>query len=312
MSKKSFINQTHIEGYLYEHDLEIKVSGDSSKNPGTQFITGNVSIATDEAMTNIVPVHFTYVTAVTSSGKNNPSFQTLNNIVNGTLKTAMGSGKDSAAKLRIDSAIGLNEFYSDRNGTEELVSVRRNEGGFIHLADVLSTKEELRNTFKCDMLITNVRRIEANEERNEPEKMIVKGATFDFRKSLLPIELTVLNPAAMDYFESLEISNTNPTFTCVWGQQISQTIVKTVTEASAFGEPSIREVKSSRKDFVITGANVDPYVWDDEDTLTAADLQNMMAERETHLADIKKRQDEYKASKQTAAVATPNKGGFNF
>ena len=312
MSKKSFINQTHIEGYLYEHDLEIKVTGDSSKNPGTQFITGNVNIATDEAMTNIVPVHFTYVTAVTASGKNNPSFQTLNNIVNGTLKTAMGNGKEGAAKLRIDSAIGLNEFYSDRNGTEELVSARRNEGGFIHIADVLSANEDLRNTFKCDMLITNVRRIDANEERNEPEKMIVKGATFDFRKSLLPIELTVLNPAAMDYFESLEISNTNPTFTCVWGKQISQTIVKTITEASAFGEPSIREVKSSRKDFVITGANVDPYVWDDEETLTAADLQNMMAERETYLANIKKRQDEYKASKQIPTSATPNKGGFNF
>ena len=310
--KKNFINQTHIEGYLYEHTLEIKVTGDTSKNPGTTYITGTVSIATDEEMTNIVPIHYTYVTAVTSTGKNNPSFQTLSNIVNGTLKSVMGDGKEVAAKLRVDSAIGLNEFYSKRNGTEELVSNKRNEGGFIHVViDGLVSDEKQRSYFKVDMLITNVRRIDANEERNEPEKMIVKGATFDFRKSLLPIELTVLNPRAMDYFEGLDISNTNPTFTCVWGTQVSQTVVRQITEESAFGEPAVREVKSTRKDFVITGANPDTYPWDDEAYLTAVELQNMMANRETYLADIKRRQDEYEASKN-ASVATPAKAGFNF
>ena len=48
-------NETHIEGYLYEHTLEIKESGPNSKNPGTKFITGTVSVATDEACLNIVP-----------------------------------------------------------------------------------------------------------------------------------------------------------------------------------------------------------------------------------------------------------------
>lgn len=311
MSKKNFINETHVEGYLYEHTLESKVTGENSKNPGTTFITGTVSIATDDAMTNIVPVHYTYVTANTSTGKNNPSFQTLSNIINGTIKSVMTDGKEAATKLRIDSAIGLNEFYSKRNGTEELVSARRNEGGFIHVVTDGLRDEKYRNTFKCDMLITGVRRVDANEERNEPEKMIVKGAIFDFRKSLLPIELTVLSSAAMDYFEGLEITNTNPTFTCVWGSQVSQTVVRTITEESAFGEPSVREVKSTRKDFVITGANPEPYVWDDEETLTAEDFKNMIAERETYLATIKKRQDEYEASKKVATAA-PAKSGFNF
>jgi hypothetical protein len=265
-------------------------------------------------MTNIVTVHYTYVTAVTSTGKNNPSFQTLSNIANGTLKSVMADGKENATKLRIDSAIGLNEFFTKRNGTEELVSARRNEGGFIHVVtDGLLADEKQRGTFKCDMLITNVRRVEANDERNEPEKMIVKGAIFDFRKQLLPVEFTALNPRAMDYFESLEITNTNPTFTCVWGQQISQTVVKTITEESAFGEPSVREVKSSRKDYVITGANPEVYPWDDEETLTAEEFKSMIAARETYLASIKQRQDEYEASKRAATTAAaPNKAGFNF
>lgn len=308
---KKCINATHIEGVLYEHKLELKESGPNSKNPGTKFISGTVDIATDDAGINIVPVHFTYVTEKTSKGSTNATYTTLMNIIDGKYGTVMANGKENAAKLRIDSALGLNEFYSDRNGKEELVSVKRNEGGFVHVADALAEDENTRNTFTCDMLITNVSIKEADEEKNLPEKAIVKGAIFDFRNSLLPVEFSAINPKAIAYFESLEASNTNPTFTKVWGRQVSETITRTITEESAFGEDSVREVKSSRKDFVITGASKEPYEWDSEDTITANELAEAITARETYLATIKQRQDEYKAS-QGANVAAPSNSGFNF
>ena len=308
-------NETHIEGYLYEHALEKKVSGEKSKNPGTEFISGTISIATDEDILNIVPVHFTYVTALTSSGKPNATFATLSNIVDGTYDTVMNGGKDNAAKIRVDSAIGLNEFYSDRNGQEELVSTKRNEGGFVHLVtDGLVDDVKNRNTFKCDMLITNVRHIDADEEKNLPEKAIVRGAIFDFRKSLLPVEFTAVNPGAINYFEGLDASNSNPVFTQIWGRQVSETVVRTITEESAFGDPHVREVKSNRKDWVITGARPEPYEWDDESTLTAAEVNEAGKERELMLAALKQRQDEYKASKNTVTskVTIPTNSSFNF
>ena len=309
---KAVINKTHIEGILYEHALELKVSGPNTKNPGTEFINGTVSIATDEAMTNIVPVHFTYVTAVTASGKANATYTTLKNIVDGVIGTYMKDGKEKAGKLRIDSAIGLNEFYTDRNGQEELVSAKRNEGGFVHTCDVLVEDEKARNTFECDMLITGTFRTEADEEKNLPEKVTVKGAIFDFRKALLPVEFTATNPNAMNYFEDLGASQTNPVFTKVWGRQVSQVVVKTTTEESAFGEPVVRETKSTRRDFVITGAAKEPYVWDDESSMTAAELTEAIAAREVYLAGVKQRADEYKASKATVSVAAPAAGAFNF
>lgn len=308
-------NECHIEGYLYEHNLEKKVSGEKSKNPGTEFISGTISIATDEDILNIVPIHFTYVTALTASGKPNATFATLSNIVDGTYDTVMNSGKDNAAKIRVDSAIGLNEFYSDRNGQEELVSTKRNEGGFVHLVtDGLVDDVKNRNTFKCDMLITNVRHVEADEEKNLPEKAIVRGAIFDFRKSLLPVEFTAVNPGAINYFEGLDASNTNPVFTQIWGRQVSETVVRTITEESAFGDPHVREVKSNRKDWVITGARPEPYEWDDESTLTAAEVNEAGKERELMLAALKQRQDEYKASKNTVTskVTIPTNSSFNF
>ena len=308
-------NECHIEGYLYEHNLEKKVSGEKSKNPGTEFISGTISIATDEDILNIVPIHFTYVTALTSSGKPNATFATLSNIVDGTYDTVMNGGKDNAAKIRVDSAIGLNEFYSDRNGQEELVSTKRNEGGFVHLVtDGLVDDVKNRNTFKCDMLITNVRHIDADEEKNLPEKAIVRGAIFDFRKSLLPVEFTAVNPGAINYFEGLDASNSNPVFTQIWGRQVSETVVRTITEESAFGDPHVREVKSNRKDWVITGARPEPYEWDDESTLTAAEVNEAGKERELMLAALKQRQDEYKASKNTVTskVTIPTNSSFNF
>lgn len=310
---KNCVNETHIEGILYEHDLELKKSGPNSKNPGTEFITGTISIATDNAGVNIVPVHFTYVTATTSKGTPNATFNTLSSILNGAIGTKMKDGPDKAAKIRVDSTVGLNEFYSDRSGKEELISVKRNEGGFVHIVtDELKEDEKERNTFKCDMLITGCRRIEADPDKNTPEKLIVKGAIFDFRKALLPVEFTTLNPNAMNYFESLEASQSNPVFTKVWGRQISETIVNTTVEESAFGDPSIKETKSTYRDFIITGAITEPYLWDDESTMTSAELTKAIADRELYLAGIKQRRDEYKASKGQAPANIPTPVNQNF
>lgn len=310
---KNMINRTHIEGYIYEHDLQLKESGPNSKNPGTKFISGTVSIATDDAISNIVPVHFTYVTATTAKGSANATYAILNQIIDGTLGSIMANGRDYAAKIRVDSAIGLNEFYSDRTGQEELVSVKRNEGGFVHVATTLADDEKARNTFEADILITNVRVMEADPERDLPEKAIIKGAVFDFKKSLLPVEFSTVHPNAISYFEGLNASAKEPVFTRVKGIQISETVVRKITEESAFGEASVREVTSNRKDWVVNWAQTDPYVWDDESTITAAELTEAMANREVYLAGIKQRQDEYKASRnQSAPAAQAATGAFNF
>jgi hypothetical protein len=304
------INKTHIEGLLYQHTLEVKQSGPNSAKPGTVFISGNVDIATDDAMTNIVTVHYTYVTEKTAKGNANNTYIVLNDIINGTLGSVMAHGVDNAAKLRIDSAIGLNEFFSDRNGKEELVSAKRNEGGFIHTIQVLSEDEKTRNTFDVDMIITSTRTIEADADKNLPEKLILKGAIFDFRNSLLPIELSVLNPRAIAYFDGLGISGSSPVFTRLQGRQVSEVTVREVVEEGAWGEPIIKKYPNTRKDYIVTWAASDTYEWDDESSITAAELKKAMSERETYLATMKQRQDEYKASK--GQVAAPAAGGFNF
>lgn len=305
---KKMINATHIEGWVYEHKLEAKVSGDTSKNPGTPFIAGTVGIATDDNCMNVVQVHFTYVTETTKTGKPNNTYIILKNIIDGKIGNVMANGKENAGMVRIDSAIGLNEWY-DQNG--QFISVKRNEGGFVHQTNELNDEAQ-RATFNTDIVITGCTRLEEDEEKKLPERLIVKGAIFDFRGALLPVEYTVVHPAAMDYFESLDASQSNPTFTRVQGIQVSQTIVKEIVEDSAFGDAKVKPVKSSYRDYVINWAQANSYEWDDEGTLLASELTEAVANREIHKAEIKKRQDEYQASKGSAIPAAPAKGGYNF
>ena len=77
------MNESYVEGFLYEHDLKIKVTGKDSKAPGTEFITGKVSIATDNNCTNIVDVHYTYVVATYASGTANSNYTVLKKIIDG-------------------------------------------------------------------------------------------------------------------------------------------------------------------------------------------------------------------------------------
>ena len=143
------------------------------------------------------------------------------------------------------------------------------------------------------------------------------GYAFDFRNALLPVEYSVLNENGMKYFQKLDCSPANPTFTKVWGRQVSQTIKTEITEESAFGEASVRIRETTNRDFVITGTSKVPYMWDDESTITAMEMKKALQDREIYLASVKKRQEDYQNSKSNGAaaktaMANTAASGYNF
>lgn len=312
--KSKMINIVNLEGWVYDHKLTKKVSGATSKNPGTEFINGTIDIVTDDSGLNVVTIHYSYVTAVTKQGKSNSTYVALNSIIENE-KTVIKVGKENATKVRANTSIGLNEFYSDRTGKEELVSAKRNEGGFIHIiTDALEADENKRNTWEADTVITKVREVEADPERKLAAKVIISGYVFDFRNALLPVDFVAYKQSAQDYFLGLEASEKNPTFIKLKGSQISQTVIRTVTEESAFGdEPDVKEFKNTVREFVVTRATP-PYEWDSEDTITVQEMKEALANREITKAEIKKRQDDYQASRAAAATTktTVNDGDYEF
>jgi len=305
--KKQFVNRLFIEGRLYQHNLTIKkVQNKDSANYGKDFISGTLDIATDEDGMNVISIHFTYVTAVTSNGKPNATFNTLNAIINGA-KTWVVDGKDAALKLRATPALALNDFYTNE---DELVSAKRNEGGFVNtITDLVPEKE--RNRFDLDMLITNVRTVEPEEA--DPY-IVIKGACFNFRGDLLPIELVCRRPDGMAYFESIDASPANPIFTEVKGAITNTTVKKEIEEESAFGSASVKTVTRTTREYAVDWARPTEYVFGEEDTITADELKKAIQNREVYLADIKKRRDEYMASKNATEESQGSVpvGGFSF
>lgn len=308
---RKVLNKEHIEGRVFEHSLALKtVQNTESENFGKAFIAGSLDVATDEDCLNVITVNFTYVTEFTSKGQKNATFAALKTIIDNG-KTIQVDGKDAATMVKIDTALALNDFFSERAVTESnpegRVSAKKNEGGFVHIVNSLDPNEDNRNTFECDFLINGTRMVEADPERNiDADYLIVKGAAFNFRNAILPLELTCRIPGGMKYFESLDASQNNLVFTKVWGKINSQNIVNKVEEESAFGEPVVKEYTRTVKDWTITGCSSSDKIYTIEDggDISVDEIKTALADREKYLAEIKKRQEEYQASKNSAPAAS--------
>lgn len=307
--QKIYDNFTHIEGWLYDASkLALKKTGANSKNPGTEYIGGSIDIATNDELTNIVTVNFTYEVPVFSNGKENARYGVLANIVNGTYKTVLGSSKENATILKIDGRIGVNEYFTENNGKKELRSFQMNEGSFIHVisAGELNSEIEKRSTFGADFLINNVIVKEPDIDRDLPAKAEISGYIFDFRGAMMPVKFSTTHEGAIGYFESLGASNSNPIFTKVTGVQTNEIIKKMIETSSAWGT-EMREVENRNRSWRITWARPEYYEFDTPETITAQEVKDGLTARKTREAELSAQFDQ----KNAKASAIPT-GGFDF
>lgn len=298
---KKITNKTYVEGFLYDHKLSLKTAGEKSKNPGSQFINGSVMIETSPG--NVITVFFPYVA---DNGKT-ANFKILKSILDETVKTLVKSSREEAGMIKVDSSIGVNDFYNIKDDT--LVSAQRNEGGFIHVITGLNDSPKTRNSFLVDAVITNIKEVEADEEKDIQNHLVLKCATFNYRKDLLPFTLTVTNKEAIAYFMNHDFSE-KPMFTQLWGNQESKVFKKKTVLESAFGENEVRESEYNRKYWVVTGAKKIPYEWDSEEFITAKEFKDSIAARELLLAEVKQNRLDYESNKATGKPIA--KDPYNF
>ncbi len=309
-------NTMNIEGKIYQFNLEEKVTGENSKNPGTPFINGTIDVATDESLSNIVQVHYTYIAPTYASGKTNNNYTAVKKIID-SAKTVLTDGYADATMVRLNPSYQTNDFYPQ--GQDNVVSTPRNEGGFITLVTPDKARPEGdagRNKFTFDIVISNVTEKVPDEG---DEYAVIEGIVFNYNNSAIyPVTLTARNKDAMKYFLDLGASKSNPVYTKVWGKIVNIFTTTEKTIESAFGEAAVETVTHRTREYVITGANPVPYEFDTADTITADELKKALQDREVYLASEKKRTEEWRASQgsgnaspaqQAAAVS---KGSFNW
>lgn len=305
-------NKTYIEGYVYDlSKIELKVTGEKSKNPGTPFISGDMQIAIDETGTSVIPVHFTYIAEYYGDPKNNKvnkNFGILKNLIEKG-ESWLTSGMEKAPKVGISGNVEINDFYN-RDG--ELVSAKRVAGSFVNMVSSFKEPAE-RNTFSTDMLITKVIHVEADAEKNiEEDYTRVGGAIFNFRNELFPVEYIIRNPKGMNYFESLDASSSNPVYTKVWGNVVSNTVKYERTEESAFGDPIVKTYDRTHREWLIINAAKTPYEFGDPEVMTTAEVEEAIQNRDVYLATIKKNAEEYAASKNAPSADSVAKASSSF
>lgn len=296
--KKNWTNRCHCEGYIFNHDLQERTS-----RKGVDYIAGTINVATDDTATNVVPVHFTYVTSTYRNGNTNETYNSLKDIIsNGITYERAGN---VAWKVRIDGDVELNEWYT-RDG--ELASAKRMNGKFLHIQPSSYVLSDNPANFEVDMLIAQT--IEREVEDGD-DYLTLRGYVFNFRNDILPIEFSVRGKAGMDYFINQDISNSNPLLTKVKGKIVSNIIKIEHEEESAFGAPTVEVTTRTLRAWDVDWAAKEPYEWDDESTLTKKELKELLNKREQSLAEMKKRNEEYQNSRneqsgfptQTASVS---------
>lgn len=303
------VNQENIEGRVFEHNLTIKtVQNQASKNFGKEFISGSISVATDEAGLSVLTVHYTYVTEKTNNDKPNVTYANLKKIMEG--KTWVKDGKEAALKVRLNPSAALNDFYPQ--GGDQLVSQQRNEGGFASIVTDLKPEGEGRQKFTFDTVITGVTLVEADPEKNIVNDYAkINCVIFNFMNGILPFTLVAKSKGAINYFMGLDASPSNPVYTQVWGEIVCTTIKVERTIESAFGEPTVDVSERQAKEWVITGAKPEPYIFGEEDTITAEELSKAIADRNVYLEEVKTRAKEYYKSQGNAVASSANGPALN-
>lgn len=292
--RDKFNNSVSIKGYVFNHSLSKKVSGPNSKTPGVAFISGDLNVATDPEAMNVVPVHFTYVTETYKNGNANATYALLSQIIDEN-NTYEVNGK-SALKVRIDASIENNDFVT-RDG--EMASPKRVGGSFAHPEtgdiETIGCAE-----FKADMLIEKYVEVEVDNGDNYGR---LSGYVMNFRNEFVEVDFTIRSQGGMNYFDGLDVSVSQPVLTQVWGDIVSTTIeTKTETE-SAFGAPTVKISTRNLRSWDVVGASPEPYEFGDDGAMSAADVTKLKAIRATYLDGVRKRHDEYQASREGNAFA---------
>lgn len=296
--QKEFKNEFTLIGYLYNLDLNEKtVQNQTQKNFGKPFINGTLDVATDEDGLNVVSVHFSFVQPVYSSGKENKTYAFLKSLMSEP-NDWMTVGKEKAKKIKVTGSVDLNDFYNVKE--QKMVSAQRVEGSFVQAA---SASDALTNSYVLDYIITKVKRVDPDEERGTPEYVEVKGAAFNFRKALLPMSFRVMDPRGMDYVESLGVSGSEPVFTKIFGHLDNITVLKSVEQETAWGDPVVSSRETKIKNWTLDRMAKVPYEFDTEETITADELKKLMQDREVYLAEVKSNAEEYAATNSGSASA---------
>ncbi|QWU14334.1 hypothetical protein SAMN04487895_101636 [Paenibacillus sophorae] len=240
-------NVVHIEGIV----KEVRIEEDKLPMPdGRELIKGEVDIQVDENSIHTINVF---------SFKLKKGTTDINSIYKG-IKTIQEELKEGDRVRVTQGKVDLNEYIGQ---DDKLKSYPKINSNFINR---VKDNEEFnpQATFSLDMMVANVK--EETKDGEETGRAIIKGYIPMYNGSVIPFEVVVANPHAVNYVtnnyeKGLTVS--------VHGKIVNQTIVTKRLVEVGFGEPQEKIDRKTVREYLVEGGSV-PL---DEDDKNAFDVE---------------------------------------
>lgn len=175
-----------------------------------------------------------FATEFTSTGKQNPAWKSLNDLM--LMKTAQKCGVENASHVRLTGASLQENNFVSRTG--QLINGWQIRGSFINEAKVSDVASFVTDIFIMDM------HDEVDREGDTTGRLVIKGGIVQYGGRLDVIEFIVENPDAVEYISrNWEVNGTvtvkgrirvlsqeEEVHSSGWGEDIPETTTKFVRE----------------------------------------------------------------------------------
>ena len=130
-----------------------------------------------------------FATEFTSTGKQNPAWKSLNDLM--LMKTAQSCGVDKASHVRLTGATLQENNFVSRNG--QLINSWQIRGSFINEAKVSDVASFVTDIFIMDM------HDEVNRDGDTTGRLVIKGGIVQYNGKLDVVEFIVEAPDTVEY-----------------------------------------------------------------------------------------------------------------
>lgn len=279
-------NRVDIEGILVSTDLK---KGSFQKDGQTKETIGGVIIVRVDQEINgkkvqsDIPVHM-FSTKLTRNGTVNPSYESIETIMNEFVSIAAVGDVDKADKITLNGEIRMNE-YTGRDG--KLVSFPRITASF---ASRVRGEFAPKATFDTTFAVLE-KKAEVNKEGEETDRYIVTAAIMQYGNRADVVPFYVDNSNAINFISTYWDDGASVRAT---GKLNFTSRRETVVTEVAFGEPQKKERTISISELIITGGS-NPL--DDDESWSKEEIKSALAVR---MENIEKNKNKAKANTTVA------------
>lgn len=290
---REVVNKVKIEGILSEVDLKygsyVK-DGKTVENIGGQIKIRVNQVVNGKEQLLEIPVHM-FSNKLTKKGTINPSFTSIETVMNDFVSIAAAGGEAGADRVRITNAkVVVNEYYDQRG---QLISFPRINANFAAKATGEFKPEA---TFEMEFAVSNMTyEVDKDGVEVEPKRLNITAIVPQYGGKVDVIKLVAINPNVINAIES----NWEKDYTYkAFGRLNFSSKTEKIIQEVGFGEPIEKVRTITVSDLVITGGNPEPLEGDYG--LDINDIIQGLNERKARLEALKTQNK----SKRAPAAAT--------